>query len=126
MTYRPLPDGLCVRYDDKTGEHGLFALQDFPMGHDFGFARNEQLWREDGSLLATERSEYSKYVNCDDEAPNCYMAAVKTSHYGSVEERAVIMKASRNIEAGDELTVSYTLSEYGTSDLRPWDSFDAT
>ena len=115
--YRPLPDGLCVRYNDTTREHGLYALQDFEVGHDFGFARIESTLKNGDLSAGISRSPMSAFVNCDDQNPSCEMSKVLIAH----ERHWVNLISIRPISAGDELTVSYTLTQYGTPKNRPWD-----
>ena len=98
MTYRPLPDGLCIRYDDATGEHGLFALERFLCGHKFGAARGLP-----DMFGLVNRWPLGAFVNCDDDSPTCEM---------DERQHPAILVAVKDIEPGDELTVSYTLPEY--------------
>ena len=112
-----MPDGLCVRYNDTTREHGLYALQDFEAGHNFGRARVQSNNDPTGRIDAEYRWPLSAFVNCDDRQPNCMMI----TYEATVTDRTLDLVSQLPIKVGDELTVSYTLTEYGTPGDRPWD-----
>ena len=95
MNYKPLPDSLTIKESSIQGL-GLFATTDIREGV-LGIGWVRQDYFPDGYL----RTPMGGFINHSDN-PNC----VKLEH----EEVGVMwLKAVRDIKAGEELTIKYTL-----------------
>ena len=95
MNYKPLPDTLTIKKSNIQGL-GLFATKDIPESI-LGIGWVKQDHFPDGFL----RTPMGGFIN-HGETPNCE----KLMH----DEVGVMwLKASRDIKAGEELTIKYTL-----------------
>ena len=95
MNYKPLPDSLTIKESHIQGL-GLFATTDIPESI-LGIGWVRQDYFPDGFI----RTPMGGFIN-HSENPNCE----KLEH----EEVGVMwLKAVRDIKAGEELTIKYTL-----------------
>ena len=95
MNYKPLPDTLTIKKSNIQGL-GLFATKDISESI-LGIGWVKQDYFPDGFL----RTPMGGFIN-HSETPNCE----KLEH----EEVGVMwLKASRDIKAGEELTIKYTM-----------------
>ena len=96
--YRPLPDYLTIKESDIEGL-GLFATEDISDGSSLGISHYQL---EGIPLLRTPIGGFYNHS----ENPNCKKEAMKcvNGHY-------FILTAIRDIKAGEEILVSYTLYE---------------
>ena len=90
--YKPLPDSLTIK-DSKIEGLGLFANEDISENITLGVSH---LISSNGSLTRTPLGGFYNHSN----EPNCIKKKVFTTHY---------LVSLREIKAGEEITVSYTL-----------------
>ena len=98
-TYKPLPKTVAVRVSPIHG-YGLFAIDNIPYGTNLGISHVLAVGFKNGYI----RTPLGGFINHSD-TPNCYKVQ---SH----EESVLIyynLHTTRNIEKGEELTVTYTL-----------------
>lgn len=96
--YRPLPDFLTIKQSKIEGL-GLFATEDIPNGTPLGIS-HYQIPNINIPLLRTPLGGF--YNHSDD--PNCKKTLMITNHHNYF-----ILDAIKDIKAGDEITVSYTM-----------------
>lgn len=96
--YRPLPDFLTIK-DSKIEGLGLFATEDIPNGTPLGISHYQF---PDCPTLRTPLGGF--YNHSDD--PNCKK---KLMISGDNDYCYYILDAIKDIKAGEEITVSYTL-----------------
>lgn len=99
--YKPLPEGLTIKESGIEGL-GLFALRDFPSGHNFGISHIKNGNFENGYI----RTPLGGFYN-HSEDPNC-RALIKGEYW--------YLTSIKEIKAGDELMVKYTLYDPGKTD----------
>lgn len=104
-TYRPLPKALTIR---ESGVHGLglFAIEDIAEDTNLGLLR---IYINDEWI----RTPLGGFIN-HTENPNC-SAIDYPEEYGDLE--TCYLFTTRNIEAGDEILLKYSMSEYDDVDL---------
>ena len=100
--YRPLPDFLTIKESEIEGL-GLFATEDIPNGAQLGISHYHLA---NMSLL---RTPLGGFYNHSDE-PNCEKELMSFAH-GNYS----VLTAIKDIKAGEEITVTYTL--YNGDDL---------
>ena len=96
VMYRPLPDFLTIK-ESKIEGLGLFAAEDIPSGTSLGISHYQI---PNIPLLRTPLGGF--YNHSDD--PNCKKTLMITNHCNYF-----ILDAIKDIKAGDEITVEYTL-----------------
>lgn len=96
--YHPQPGMVELKQSDIHG-FGIFAKFNLQAGEWVG-ASHHQI-KEDGRII---RTPFGGYINHSDD-PNCIKQM--TSEYGVITYYVVTL---REIEAGEELTLKYTLS----------------
>ena len=99
MDYKPLPDYLTVRESDIHGL-GLFAKKDIPKDFDIGITHIIGLTKE------PIRTPLGGFYNHNEDNPNCIKLHSEKQIDGCV---TYILHTLRNIKAGEEITVKYTL-----------------
>ena len=105
-TYKPLPKTVAVRVSPIHG-YGLFAIDNIPYGTNLGISHVLAVGFKNGYI----RTPLGGFINHSD-TPNCYKVQ---SH----EESVLIyynLHTTRDIEKGEELTVTYTI--YNLEDAR--------
>ena len=105
-TYKPLPKTVAVRISPIHG-YGLFAIDNIPYGTNLGISHVFAVGFKNGYI----RTPLGGFINHSD-TPNCYKVQ---SH----EESVLIyynLHTTRDIEKGEELTVTYTI--YNLEDAR--------
>jgi len=96
--YRPLPDSLTIKNSPINGL-GLFAVEDIKADTALGIARVPDKRFETGFI----RTPLGGFIN-HSEDPNCVIENMVGFPY---------LVTLRDIRAGEELTVSYTLYQIG-------------
>ena len=91
MNYRPLPDSLTIKTSSIEGL-GLFATQTIPKNIDLGMIHFSY-----GDLLI--RTPLGGFIN-HSEKPNCKKLDLEDEWH---------LKTTKEIKAGEELTLKYTL-----------------
>ncbi len=117
----------ACEYKGLIPQLGLFTILPRAKGDTLGTARLETVDHLNQTRTARKREPLSLWINCNDKDPNCHLQG---EHVGDVDhgiqmdERSEIwlmtLVASRDIGAGEELDLSYTLTEYGKPGERPW------
>ena len=97
MTYNPLPDCVTIKESDLHGL-GLFAVERIPAGRFLGMGWIKHELAHDGVW----RTPLGGFINHSD-TPNCVKIEKDTSKY------IFLTVGDKDIEAGEELTVKYTL-----------------
>lgn len=98
MGWKPLPDFLEVKKDGAVEGHGLFATKDIPAGTCLGISH--KIYHATPEEI--DRTALGGYYNHSDN-PNAEKREGNTEHYKFYE-----LYTTRNIEAGEEITVTYT------------------
>ena len=91
MNYRPLPDSLTIKQSSIEGL-GLFATQTIPKNTDLGMIHFSY-----GDLLI--RTPLGGFINHSNK-PNCKKLDLEDEWH---------LKTTKEIKAGEELTLKYTL-----------------
>jgi len=94
--YRPLPECVTIRKSGIEGL-GLFAVKDIPIGTNLG----ESHRKDNADWL---RAPLGAFYN-HSESPNC----IKSEVYKNPFRTWMNLLTLREIKAGEELTVNYTL-----------------
>lgn len=102
-TYRPLPEGLTIDRSEIDGL-GLFTAAPIARDTNLGAARVPIMVKGEPFQL---RTPLGAFVNHSAD-PNCVMARGFVQELGG----CIVLVSLRDIEAGEELTVTYTLQEY--------------
>ena len=97
MVYSPLPVSLTIKESDVHGL-GLFAVEKITAGKFLGMGWIKHELAHDGVW----RTPLGGFINHSDN-PNCVKEDVATSKY------IFLSVGDKDIEAGEELTVKYTL-----------------
>ena len=105
-TYKPLPKTVAVRVSPIHG-YGLFAIDNIPYGTDLGVSHIFAVGFKDNYV----RTPLGGFINHSD-TPNCYKVQ---SHKESVLTY-YNLHTTKDIEKGEELTVTYTI--YNLEDAR--------
>ena len=95
QNYKPLPDSLTIKESDIQGL-GLFAVERIPADRFLGMGWIKNEMAHDGVY----RTPLGGFINHSD-MPNC----VKTEG----KKYIFLSSGDKDIEAGEELTVKYTL-----------------
>jgi SET domain-containing protein len=100
--YKPLPDCLTIKESPIHGL-GLYATEDIPEGTKLG---NTHWWggKEDPHRQRIIRTPLGGFYNHSD-SPNC----VKKEHRWSEFNVMYYLVTLRDIKAGEEITVKYTM-----------------
>ena len=99
--YKPLPESVVVRVSPIHG-YGLFAIDNIPQGTDLGVSHIFAVGFKNNYV----RTPLGGFINHSD-TPNCYKVQ---SHEESVLTY-YNLHTTRDVEKGEELTVTYTLYE---------------
>jgi|TARA_Y100000310_G_scaffold222651_1_gene224383 SET domain-containing protein len=99
QNYKPLPDSLTIRESDIQGL-GLFAVEKIPAGRFLGIGWIKAELAQNGAW----RTPLGGFINHSD-TPNC----VKMHKDDPTSEYIFLNVGDKDIEAGEELTVKYTL-----------------
>ena len=99
MNYKPLPDSLTIKESTIEGL-GLFALERIPAGRFLGMGWIKAELAQDGVW----RTPLGGFINHSD-TPNC----VKELKDDPSSLHIFLSVGDKDIEAGEELTVKYTL-----------------
>ena len=100
MTYKPLPDCVEIRISKIHGM-GLFAKELIESNHFIGMSH---VHLESGELI---RTPLGGFYNHSDKKYNCIKAKRGMFYH---------LRALRDIEPGEELTVNYNFYKIGDSD----------
>lgn len=104
MTYKPLPDCLTIKESSIEGL-GLFATERLRANRFLGIG-----WiKHDLAQNGVWRTPIGGFINHSD-TPNC----VKILKDDPTSEHIFLLVGDNDIEAGEELTVKYTLYGVGT------------
>ena len=98
-TYKPLPKTVAVRVSPIHG-YGLFAIDNIPQGTDLGVSHIFAVGFQNNYV----RTPLGGFINHSD-TPNCYKMQ---SHKESVLTY-YNLHTTKDIEKGEELTVTYTI-----------------
>lgn len=106
--YRPLPDCLTIK-ESKIHGLGLFATEDIPEGTELGLSHIIGLFSH------PQRTAIGDWYNHSNN-PNCVKVKFDNRYTGSEENDRkhgpftfYILKTIKDIKAGEEITVKYTL-----------------
>jgi len=105
-TYKPLPKTVAVRVSPIHG-YGLFAIDNIPYGTNLGISHVLAVGFKNGYI----RTPLGGFINHSD-TPNCY----KVQSYKESVLTYYNLHTTRDIEKGEELTVTYTI--YNLEDVR--------
>lgn len=103
MAYKPLPTSLTIKKSNIEGL-GLFAVEGIPAERFLGIG-----WIKDPEEFAQNgvwRTPLGGFIN-HSETPNC----IKISKDDPTSQYIFLTVGPNDIEAGEELTVKYTLYE---------------
>ena len=99
MNYKPLPDSLTIKESTIEGL-GLFAVERIPAERFLGIGWVKAELAHNG----VQRTPLGGFINHSD-TPNC----IKLSKDDPTSPYIFLLVGDKDIEAGEELTVKYTL-----------------
>ena len=109
QTYKPLTDNLFIEESMIDGQ-GLFANNDIPKGTDLGISHIE-IEKDKMAPLEMLRTPLGGFINHSDK-PNCVkVESVTLQRVNPLYDHNFTkwdLLTIKNIEAGEELTISYT------------------
>jgi SET domain-containing protein len=107
MSYKPLPDCLTIRESEIEGL-GLFATEDIPAETELGLT-HIVITNNLKEVFKIDRTPLGGFYNHSDD-PNCSKYPV----YGC-NDILYYLVTTRNILAGEEITVKYTFYDVGAT-----------
>ena len=94
--YKPLPDYLTIKESPIHGL-GLYATEDIPSNKNLGRSHTKPM-----NYIEWVRTPLGGFYNHSEE-PNC------TNHIGGGLDKHMYLVTLRDIKAGEEITVKYTM-----------------
>ena len=98
-TYKPLPKTVAVRVSPIHG-YGLFAIDNIPFGTELGISHVFAVGFKDNYI----RTPLGGFINHSD-TPNCHKVPSHEDSFLTYYN----LRTIKDVESGEELTVSYTI-----------------